>query len=62
MRIFFLQIVRDAYSHCCCKMSKDDCGRMQLLLRKFILFSLSLKLNANVLSKCTFEECKSYDL
>lgn len=40
---FFLQIVRDAYSQCCCKMSKDDCERMQLLLRKFILFSLSLK-------------------
>ncbi|XP_078347643.1 unconventional myosin-XV-like isoform X3 [Oculina patagonica] len=34
-RLIFLQILRDSYSNCCCKMSKDDCKRMQLLLQKY---------------------------
>lgn len=34
-RLIFLQIVRDSYSHCCCKMSNDDCQRMQMLLQKY---------------------------
>ncbi|XP_022800015.1 unconventional myosin-XV-like isoform X1 [Stylophora pistillata] len=34
-RLIFLQILRDSYSNCCCKMSHEDCKRMQLLLQKY---------------------------
>lgn len=34
-RLIFLQIVRDSYSLCCCKMSNADCQRMQILLQKY---------------------------